>query len=215
MPPETAPDWSPDEIATRFDVSRETLERLQLYVDLLYHWNRRINLVSPKSLTQVWKRHIGDSIQLLALEDLPDGRWVDLGAGAGLPGMIVAVAGDRPVTLVESDRRKAAFLREAARRTGADVEILTARIEDLEPLKAAVISARALAPLDRLLGLAAPHLSAHGVALFLKGQDIDFELTEATKSWIMHVKTIPSLVDDRGCLAVISGLAGRHRGDSG
>ncbi len=209
MPPESLPDWSPSEVAGRFDVSRETLDRLRAYVDLLRRWTRRINLVSPASLNQVWKRHIGDSLQLVALGSGRTGVWADLGSGAGLPGLVVAIAGDRPVTLVESDRRKGAFLREAARVTGARIDLVSRRIEAAAPLSAEVLTARALAPLPRLLELASPHMAESGTGLFLKGLDVDDELTAAAKYWKMHVKLIPSMVDDTGQIVVVSKLERR------
>lgn len=183
--------------AGQAEVSRETLARLILYVDVLRKWTARINLVSRASLADVWRRHILDSAQLLPL-GADHGSWLDLGSGAGLPGLIIAIMGVSDVHLVESDSRKCAFLREAARITETTVTIHNRRIEDLTPLPAATISARALADLPTLLTLAAPHITTDTVLLLPKGQDVADELTAAAKCWIMSAEQIPSRSDDSG-----------------
>lgn len=187
------------QFAAAIGVSRETLDRLTLYVDLLRKWTARINLVSRASLTDVWRRHILDSAQLLPL-GAPTGPWLDLGSGAGLPGLIVAIMGARDVHLVESDSRKCIFLREAARATATEVTVHNCRIEALEPLPAGTISARALAPLPDLLVLAAAHMTDDTVLLLPKGQDVADELTAASKCWNMRVEQIPSQSDDWGVI---------------
>lgn len=179
-------------------VSRETLDRLTAYADLLRKWQRAINLVGRATLPDLWRRHIYDSAQLLPLAPADSGPWLDLGSGAGFPGLVLAIMGAKDVHLVESDARKAAFLREAARITATDVTLHTARIEHLAPFSAAVVTARALAPLPRLLDLAAPFLTPSSVALFLKGQDVEIELTEAAKCWSMRAERQPSLTDSSG-----------------
>jgi 16S rRNA (guanine527-N7)-methyltransferase len=184
------------------NVSRETLDRLDRFVDLLLAWQPTINLIAPSTLGQVWTRHIADSLQLLAYA--PDAlRWVDLGSGAGFPGLVLACAlvdKGGQVDLIESDSRKAAFLREAARVTGAAARVHNERIETFaerhsEP--AHVITARALAPLPRLLQLAHPWLQRGAQGLFLKGQDVEAELTESAKSWHIESELLPSLTDRR------------------
>jgi 16S rRNA (guanine527-N7)-methyltransferase len=192
---------SPDAFAEACDVSRETLARLQIYVDLLRDWQTRKNLVGKATLDDVWRRHMLDSAQLLPLID-PDAEVVDLGSGAGFPGLVLAVLGVQNVRLVESDQRKCAFLREAAAATGTSVEIYPERVEVLgrSTLKgiADVVTARALAPLPKLLGWAAPLLAPDGQCLFLKGARAAEELTEARKDWTMRLTQFPSRSDPSG-----------------
>lgn len=190
---------TPEEVGAALDVSRETLARLRLYAELLVKWQKAINLVSPSTVPDLWARHIFDCGQLARLAPL-DALWLDLGAGAGLPGLVIAIMGAREVRLVESDARKCAFLREAARITGAPVQIVNSRLERVEPFHADVVTSRALAPLSKLLGFAAPFLSASSVALFPKGQDVDAELTEAHRAWKMKVDRLPSRTDPRATI---------------
>ncbi len=176
----TLPDW--------LNVSRETHSRLTGLLDLVKKWNPAINLVSAASLTDGWDRHVMDSAQLSALVEAASGRWVDLGSGAGFPGLVVAALASElnpsiRVSLVESDRRKATFLTEAARQLGLDVEVICARVEQLASLRADIISARALAPLNKLLGLTLPHLNNIGRCVFLKGQNHMEEVKEARLHW--------------------------------
>lgn len=191
----------PEDFARAFDVSRETIDQLSGYVALLGQWQPRINLVANASLADVWHRHIADSAQLLARA--PARRtWLDLGSGAGFPGLVIAImlhgTGSR-VTLIESDRRKSAFLSEVARQTGISVEIHTTRIEQiatqgiLSPVD--VVSARALAPLVRLIPLSLPFFGVEAVGLFPKGRDVESELAEARAGWAFDVETTPSLTD--------------------
>ena len=168
----------PEDFAAAFEVSRETLDGLATYAELLREWSRAQDLVAPSTLADVWHRHIADSAQLLPLAPAAS-RWVDLGSGAGFPGMVVAIlAAGRPgfrAKLVESSNRKCSFLREVARRTGAPVDILCMRIEEFATHHtvgaADVVTARALAPLVKLLELAQPLLADTTVALFLKGRE--------------------------------------------
>lgn len=190
-------------------VSRETEERLNAIVALLRKWQGTINLVAPGTLPQLWQRHVADSLQLVPLAGGAR-RWVDIGSGAGFPGLVVAAAlADEPgadITLVESDTRKAAFLREAARIAELPATILPNRIEQVAARIAAgveIVSARALAPLPRLLDLAAPLLASGATGLFLKGQDVDKELTEASKSWNVEVEIAPSRTDTHGRILII------------
>ena len=197
----TAP-LTPEDFAAATGVSRETLDRLTIYADLLAKWNRRINLVSRASLSDIWRRHLLDSAQLFKLAPSAatddTGLWLDLGSGAGFPALIMAIMGAPAVHAVESDSRKCVFLREAARATGAALTVHNCRIEVLPPMAAAVISARALAPLPRLLELAAPHLIPDTTLLFPKGQDVADELTEASKCWNMRAEQVPSITDVSG-----------------
>lgn len=182
-------------------VSRETLARLETYAGLLARWNRTINLVAASSLAELWSRHMLDSAQLLPLlppapQDRPR-RLLDLGSGAGFPGLVLAILGAGEVHLVESDRRKAAFLREVARATGTEIVLHRARLEELAPFDVDVVTARGFAPLPRLLALAAPFLRPRGphpggVALLLKGRDAQAELTAAAETWHIHCEVLPS-----------------------
>ena len=148
-------------------VAAGTLERLEVYVNLLRRWGQRINLVGRASLHDPWRRHVLDSAQLHPL--LPDdgGAVVDLGSGAGLPGLILAIMGADQVHLVESNGRKCAFLARALRETGAEAGVHDCRVEDLAPFPAGVVTARACAPLPRLIGLAWPFVGGAGLCLFL------------------------------------------------
>ena len=190
---------TPQEVGETLGVSRETLARLEAYAGLLVKWQKAINLVSPTTLPDLWRRHILDSGQLARLAPL-DGLWLDLGAGAGLPGLVLAIMGAREVRLIESDARKCAFLREAARITAAPAEVINARIEAVPPFRADVVTGRALAPLAKLLGFAAPFLGPGSVALFPKGQDVEGELTEAHRVWRMKVDRQPSSTDPRATI---------------
>lgn len=186
--------------AEAFDVSRETLDRLQTYADLLTKWNPAINLVSKSTLPDLWTRHMADSAQVLDAAGLVRGHWADLGSGGGFPGMVVAIlaaekAPALTVTCVESDQRKATFLRTVARETGIEAQVRTERIETLEPLAANVVSARALAPLPALIGYAERHLAPEGFALFLKGTGQAQEIEAALASWAFQIDTIPSATD--------------------
>lgn len=175
------------------DVSRETLDRLDAYMHLLVKWSDRINLVASSTLDDAWTRHIADSAQVLNSISGDIETWVDLGSGAGFPGMVVAAL--RPelrVTLIESDQRKAAFLRAVIRETGIGAEVLNERIEHAPPQNADVVSARALAPLIRLLRYASRHLNPQGAAIFLKGHQVQPEVEAALESWRFHCDTSPS-----------------------
>ena len=188
-----------------FGVSRETMERLDIYAALLKKWNTAINLVSRGTLATLWSRHFFDSAQIFKLTDRQGGHWVDIGSGAGFPGMVVAliakdVALDFRFTFVESDQRKCAFLRSVSRETKTTVTVLSDRIEVIAPLRADVISARALAPLKDLLAHADRHLKADGQAIFLKGATYRAELEEALESWTFRSDEYPSKTDETGII---------------
>lgn len=189
------------------DVSRETLDRLDAYVELLRLWNRRINLVGRDTLGDVWRRHILDSAQIFRHVPRQARMLVDLGSGAGLPGLILAILGVPEVHLVESDLRKAVFLREAVRITGAPATVHALRSDRVAGLKSDIVTARALAPLPDLLDLASPFLSHHTICLFLKGRTAQEELTEAAKTWKMKVERLPSVSDPSGMLLRLESLA--------
>jgi len=193
----------PDALATRYNVSRESRQKLELYVDLLSLWQQRINLIGPSTVPDIWTRHIADALQVIPL--LPDNgaAFADLGSGAGIPGLILAIATGRKARLYESNGKKVAFLREAIRRTGAPAEVQQMRVETIDPQAAqipGIVTARAFAPLNMLLSLAEPMLSNGATGLFHKGQDVDAELTEATKYWRLHFVKHPSVVDSKGVI---------------
>lgn len=187
-------------------VSRETLERLERYAALLVRWNSTINLISRKDISQLWDRHILDALQLLPL--LPDtlGSAIDLGSGGGLPGLVLAIATDRHFHLVESDQRKAAFLREAARACAAPCTIHAVRIESVKLPPAPLVTARALAPLNELLVLAAPFLLPTGVILAPKGRNAEAELTASQSRWHMQITRTPSRTDPSATILRITDL---------
>jgi len=190
-------------------VSRETTARLDRFVALLTQWQQRINLIAPSTESTLWTRHIADSLQLLALA--PAARiWVDLGSGAGFPGLVIGCAlAEMPqarVYLIESNAKKAAFLREAVRITGAAAIVQPERIADFvahAPDHYDVVTARALAPLPELLSSAYPLLKIGVTGLFPKGQDVGTELTEAAKCWNIQMTLAPSRTDPRSKIVVL------------
>jgi 16S rRNA (guanine527-N7)-methyltransferase len=200
------PPLSREAFGERLGVSRETLERLTIHLDLLRRWQPAINLVGRATLADPWRRHFLDSAQLA--RHLPDAatNLADLGSGAGFPGVVLALLGVSGVHLIEADRRKAQFLREVARATGAPVVIHAERVERMQGWPAAVITARALAPLPRLLELAQNFLSADSVCLFLKGRSAERELTEARVSWHMVATTFPSVSEPTGMVVQLRGI---------
>jgi 16S rRNA (guanine527-N7)-methyltransferase len=220
-----------------FDVSRETIARLDRFVGLLLVWQRRTNLISPSTISSLWTRHVADSLQLLQLAaahpspslTLPseegsevggEGRegaiWLDLGSGGGFPGIVIACAlADVPgsrIHLIESNMKKAAFLREAVRETKVPGIVHAARIETLVPLlgsAADYVTARALAPLPDLLDMIAPFLKKGAKAFLPKGQDLDIELTKATKRWNIEVESVPSKTSRTGRILIVHALTRR------
>lgn len=199
---------TPEAFQRETGVSRETLARLERFAAHLQHWAPRINLVGTDSLADLWRRHMLDSAQLHSLLP-PDARSVlDIGSGAGFPGLVLALMGVPKTHLVEADQRKAVFLAEAARlaapeRLGA-IKIHASRVEKLAPFPVAVVTARAIAPIDQLLELAQPFLGSDGICLFLKGRLADAELTAAAKAWTMTVERVPSRSDPRGIILRLS-----------
>jgi 16S rRNA (guanine527-N7)-methyltransferase len=236
--PATAVDLSADRqnALAMFDVSRETIARLDRFVALLLTWQRRTNLISPSTIPSLWTRHVADSLQLLQLaaahpspsptspreqgreelEGRGGGIWVDLGSGGGFPGIVIACAlADVPGTkihLIESNMKKAAFLREAVRETKVPGIVHAARIETLVPVlggAADYVTARALAPLSDLLNIIAPFLKKGAKAFLPKGQDLDIELTEATKHWNIETESVPSKTSKAGRILIVHALSRR------
>lgn len=190
-------------------VSRETEAALDQFAELFLRWQRAVQLVANSTLARLWTRHIADSLQLL---DLAPGTkvWADLGSGGGFPGLIVAIAlkekSDAKVHLIESDQRKAAFLREAVRTLDLPVMIHVKRIEEASPDALPgleIVSARALASMPKLLELAHPFLKNGAKGLFMKGANVDNELTDATKSWSIKSTVVPSKTDAEGRIVIV------------
>jgi 16S rRNA (guanine527-N7)-methyltransferase len=173
-------------------VSRETAQKLDEYLNLIILWNRTINLIAAKDETSIRKRHVDDSLSLLPFLPPSFERAIDLGSGAGFPAIPLALATGRHFDLIEADKRKAAFLREAGRITGAPVTVHTQRIDHVKLPKSALITARALAPLPTLLAWAAPLLAPDGVCVFPKGRTGPDELTQAARQWHMRVEQWPN-----------------------
>ena len=193
------------------DVSRETSERLEVYVDLIEKWNPRINLVSHASLTDIWNRHIWDSAQIF---DIPvvGNLWADFGSGGGMPAAILAILAKdlRPEMkfhLVESDQRKCEFLRTVVRKIGLNAEISAKRIEQIEPLNADIISARALTDLKGLLGFVERHSSDGGVAIFPKGETWEKEISQAREFWSFEYEEITSKTNPSAAILKIKEVA--------
>lgn len=196
-------------IAATFDVPRETMARLDAFADLIRTEGQRQNLVSAASLDQLWTRHFADSAQLLRFAPRPDARWIDLGTGAGFPGLIVAALHPGPVTLVEARRLRIDFLRAAAAVLAVDVEIVGARVERLAPRPFDVISARAFAPLARLLELGARFSTEKSVWLLPKGRQAQSELEALDGSWQGDFRLEPSLTDPEARIIVASSVKRR------
>lgn len=213
---------SPEDFIEAFRVSRETADRLTVYEGLLRQWQKGTNLVSPASLDHVWHRHFADSAQLLS--HAGDWRkWIDLGSGAGFPALVVAICNanreDRRVHMVESNARKCAFAREVVRETGCSVEIHHSRIErlhhDARLAGVDIVSARALAPLDKLLGLAAPFFAPGTVGIFPKGKNAEQERADSARKWSCAMTLHPSLTDAEAAIVLVNGLQNRSNGLEG
>lgn len=209
----------PDAFAAAFGVSRETVERLETYANLLLKWRNAVNLVAPGTLDDIWHRHFADSAQLVALAGDDARVWLDLGSGGGFPGLVVAImlANRRGsvIHLVESNARKCAFLRDVSRATGATVEIHDTRIETLSGadtvLRADVISARALSPLERLLGQAAPFFGPDSRGLFLKGRNAEQEVRAARRRYAFEATLHPSRTEKSARIVEIAALREKDR----
>ncbi len=183
------------------DLTEKTIEKLKIYQSLLEKWQKKINLISPLTINDIWKRHILDSAQLYPLIPNKIQTLVDLGSGAGFPGLVLAIInqtqgnGKWSVHLVESDSRKCVFMQEVARHCGINVVVHNCRIEGLTSLKADVITARALKETNTLLGFALPLLKPHTMCLFLKGENADLELEWAAQHYSFMVEKIPSITE--------------------
>ncbi len=197
--------------ALGISVSRETLRRLEIHLEMLRKWNPAINLVAPSTLSGGWERHIRDSIQVLRHSDRMNGHWLDFGTGGGFPGLVCAIvaaetAPDIRFTLVESDKRKSAFLTSVAHATGLTHKILSERIEALPSQGADIISARAVAPLAQLLSYSAPHLVPGGICIFPKGERHQAEVDAAQRDWRFKLSRFPSITDSNAAILVLGDI---------
>ncbi|NNE85606.1 MAG: 16S rRNA (guanine(527)-N(7))-methyltransferase RsmG [Alphaproteobacteria bacterium] len=190
------------DFASALNVSRETLDRLEIFEGMLRRWQKTINLVGARSLDDVWRRHFLDSAQLCRL--LGDTKTVtDIGSGGGFPGLVIAIMSDAQVTLVESDQRKAAFLREVSRETGAGISIIAERAEAAKATPTEAVTARAVASVEKLLSLAQPWIAPGGQCFFLKGAAVEEELTDARRFWDISFDLVPSLSDPAGSILCV------------
>lgn len=193
------------------DVSRETIDRLQVFASLVEKWTAKINLISKPSVSQIWDRHIFDSAQLF--DFAPDsGKWVDLGSGGGFPAIVISIlsegrGGTHDVVMVESDQRKAVFLRTAVRELGLNATVIAERIESIPPLQADILSARALADLGTLLGFAETHLAPAGTAIFPKGETWEKEDQAARRIWSYDCDVIKSRSNPEAAILKIKEIA--------
>lgn len=199
-----------DAILDDLNVSRETLHRLKVFEELLHKWNPKINLISKKSAHETWNRHILDSAQAFGL-CASWSAWGDIGSGGGFPGLVVAILAEdfdtrQHVTLIESDIRKATFLRTVVRELGLSATVEASRIEAVDPMNADVLSARALASLDHLLGFAERHMKPDGTALFFKGETWEKEVEEAQRSWSFSFVAHRSRTDPKAAVLEIKGI---------
>ena len=198
---------TPEAFRAELNVSRETLARLERFAAALRRWNAALNLVSAASLGDLWRRHFLDSAQLLPLAPDAARVWLDLGSGAGFPGMVLAVLGAAEVHLIESNGRKCEFLRAVARATATDLTIHHQRIEDMPALRADVVTARALAPLPRLIELSRRFASADTVGLFPKGARVASELTTVAKYPRMKVERVASRSSSSATILRVKGFS--------
>ncbi|WP_232829405.1 16S rRNA (guanine(527)-N(7))-methyltransferase RsmG [Tropicimonas sp. IMCC34043] len=192
-------------------VSRETLERLTIHLELLEKWNPRINLVSRATLPEAWQRHVLDSAQVFQFSPASGGLWLDFGTGGGFPGLVCAILAaelhpDLAYTFVESDGRKAAFLHQVLAATGLRAEIRADRIEAVPPQAARIVSARAVAALPSLLAYAQPHLAPGGTCLFPKGANHDEEIALARQHWRFKLSKKPSITEDKAVILVLGDI---------
>ena len=216
MPPSLEPIDTPERFASRFNVSRETIERLMVYEALLKQWQKGVNLVAPNTLAHVWQRHFADSAQLL-VHAPGSSKWLDLGSGAGFPGLVIAICTanreDSRVHIVESNARKCAFCQEVVRETGCSVEIHHARIESLAGSDrfngVEIITARALAPLGQLFKMVSPFFHPGAQCLFQKGRQAADELVQAEKDWIFEAELHQSVTDADARIVQVKQLQGR------
>jgi len=206
--------FGPEDVVRLTGVSRETFQKISAYLELLDRWRERINLIGPAEGRHLWRRHVLDSLQLLQYISAEDKSVADLGSGAGFPGLILACAladkAGAAVTLVEKSPRKSEFLRAVGKEVGLPVAVLTIRLEDAPGVLFDVVTARALAPLPKLLGFADAWLKPSGKALLMKGRDTEAELAEAREAWTFDLSTLDSQSSPEGRVLRVSSLRSRR-----
>ena len=206
--------FGPEDVVRLTGVSRETFQKISAYLELLDRWRERINLIGPGEGRHLWRRHVLDSLQLLQYISAEDKSVADLGSGAGFPGLILACAladkAGAAVTLVEKSPRKSEFLRAVGKEIGLPVAVLTIRLEDAPGVLFDVVTARALAPLPKLLGFADAWLKPSGKALLMKGRDTEAELAEAREAWTFDLSTLDSQSSPEGRVLRVSSLRSRR-----
>lgn len=201
----------PRRVLEKLNVSRETSDRLEILSALLIKWNPKINLVSKSTIENLWTRHIADSAQLFTLRSETVGHWVDIGSGAGFPGLVVAILAAEKgnignLTMIESDQRKCAFLRTVLRETGVHATVIAERIEKVDCQNADVLSARALADLSTLFEFSEKHLRKTGIALFPKGISWENEVITAKKSWSFEFEAISSETEHKAVVLKVGDI---------
>lgn len=204
--------YTAEDFASQTNVSRETLADYQAWQALLFKWNRKINLVSPAALDDFWRRHALDSWQITPYMADRACNYIDLGSGAGFPGIALAIAAksktpESHILMVESAGKKASFLKTVIRELHLPASVTSQRAEEIPAKPYDIVSARAFAPLDRLLNYAQPFWGEATIGLFLKGGNVQDELTDADKSWTYSKDVIPSLSESTGCILKITGLS--------
>lgn len=194
-------------LLNEWDVSRETISKLEIYHALLLKWNDKINLIAPSTITDIWQRHFWDSLQCIPYLEDRGKKIVDFGSGAGFPALPLSAAGFTNITLIESDERKGHFLKTVIRELSLPAKIMTDRIEKLDPLEADMIMARACASLDTLLSYAKPHLNRGRKCIFLKGKNAQEEIKLARQNHQFDVIIHKSFTDPEGCILEIQNLS--------
>ena len=203
--------FGPEEFQKATNVSRETLDNFKRYSQLLAEWQKKINLIGPATTENIWHRHFYDSAQLLPLIKKSGtgglGRKImDMGSGAGFPGLVLALMGENSVYLAEPSAKRCAFLRQVMRETGAGAEILQAKVKDIETFPVDIVTARALAPIATLIEWGLPYLREDGEFWLLKGSRVEEELTLAKKNWNMKTEIFPSKTGNGGKILKLSNI---------
>ncbi|MBL4612966.1 MAG: 16S rRNA (guanine(527)-N(7))-methyltransferase RsmG [Emcibacter sp.] len=203
-----------EDFFNKTDVSRETMEKVKIYANLLEKWQRKINLVSSATLPDLWRRHFYDSFQLKALFDNSKSnnlRILDIGSGAGFPGLLLSMLGVGEFHMVESNGKKCAFMRQVIRETGCSAIVYNERVEMMKPFQVDYIISRACAPLDKLLDLGRNFMGEDTVCLFLKGEIVDQEIADARANWVFEEEKFTSVSAESGVILKVSHIKGLSR----
>jgi len=192
------------------NVSRETKEKLLQYVSLLEKWNNSINLIAPSTVPDIWNRHIEDSLQIIPLLPKEKSNIIDIGSGAGLPGVVISLCSEHNVTMVDSDQKKALFLTETRRRLGASYDVFRDRIENIDGQTYDIVTSRACANLTKLLELSENFLEEKSYCLFHKGKNYSKEIEDAEKKWSFALEVIPSITDNEAAILKLTNIQRRR-----